>query len=449
MRVDPASTTDSEATPDDARRPAPDLSLDWLAPEPVDPPLKLDWTDAEERILGRDDGCVTKLRGTDVSRRHAALARTDTEFLLLDLGSRNGTRLNGRAIKSARLAPGDVIRIGAHVGVVTVSATPFSELGPGLFGGGVLKAALRELEEAAPSDLPIVLEGETGTGKEVVARCIHAWSGRGGEFVGVNCAALPENLAEAELFGYRRGAFTGAERASLGLLRSADGGTLLLDEISDLSLAVQAKLLRALETREVLPLGEARPVPVDVRVVAAGQTSLFEAVRERRFRADLLARIDGLSVRLPPLRERREDVLPLFSRLWSEIAAGPLPALDTEFIERLCAHDWPLNVRELVLLVRRLKVLCARETKLRAQHLPGRIGPREEVRPIEAEADAQTAPAVRAPGVAAEVGLSELVVALRASGGNVARASELLGISRQRAYRLMEANAVDIEELRK
>jgi transcriptional regulator with PAS, ATPase and Fis domain len=403
--------------------------------------------------LGRDEGCAAQLSGTDVSRRHAALVRSESEVTIVDLGSRNGTRVNGRVVRTARLARGDVVRLGAWVGVVTAALEPFSEIAPGLFGGGVLREALAPLTQAAKSDLPIVLEGETGTGKEVVARSIHAWSGRGGSLVGVNCAALPEGLAEAELFGYRRGAFTGAERASPGHFRSADQGTLLLDEISDLSLALQAKLLRVLEQREVQPLGEARPVPIDVRVVAAGQQSLLEAVRERRFRADLLARLDGITVRLPPLRERREDVPLLFSRLWLELGGASVPTLESDFVERLVAHDWPLNVRELVLLVRRLRVFCASEVSLRARHLPERIGEGVESSPQLAgpRGASPRAAAAELAGTGAPegIGLPELTAALRASGGNVARASALLGITRQRAYRLIEEYAVDLETLRK
>jgi DNA-binding NtrC family response regulator len=263
----------------------------------------------------------------------------------------------------------------------------------------------------------------------------------------VNCAALPEGLAEAELFGYRRGAFTGADRPSPGFFRSADQGTLLLDEIFDLPLAVQAKLLRVLEQREVQPLGEARPVPVNVRVLVAGQQSLLDAVRERRFRADLLARLDGLTVRLPPLRERREDVPALFQRLWRDVA-GAETKLESDFVERLCIHDWPLNVRELVLLARRLQVFCAKEASLRARHLPERIGESSGDASPVALASSPARPA--SPAAAGErVELPELLSALRTCKGNVARASALLGITRQRAYRLIEEGDVDLEELRR
>jgi transcriptional regulator with PAS, ATPase and Fis domain len=403
------------------------------------------------------------LTGNDVSRRHAMLYldpdSRDSGVRIADLGSRNGVRVNGRPVSEAQIGVGDVVRLGGWVGVVAASAGAFAEIAPGLWGGATLQAALEPLRTAAASDLPIVLEGETGTGKELATRALHRWSARSGPLSAVNCAALPEGLAEGELFGYRRGAFTGADRASAGFFRGAHGGTLLLDEVSDLPLGLQAKLLRVLEEREVQPLGEIHPVPIDVRVVVAGQQPLIEAVRAGRFRADLLARLDGLTVRLPPLRKRREDVLPLFSRLLEEIGQGRVPAMESDFAERLCMHDWPFNVRELVLLAKRLVTLHGSDVTLRAQHLPERIAG------TAARSDSSGSSSVSVPaGVAAKssgaerplpsgpvepVELPALVVALRASGGNVARAAAMLGISRQRAYRLMEGQAVDLEAFRK
>jgi len=219
---------------------------------------------------------------------------------------------------------------------------------------------------------------------------------------------------------------------------------------------LQAKLLRVLEEREVQPLGEARPTPIDVRVVVAGQQPLIEAVRAGRFRADLLARLDGLTVRLPPLRKRREDVLPLFSRLLEEIGQGRVPAMESDFAERLCMHDWPFNVRELVLLAKRLVTLHGSDVTLRAQHLPERIagtggGPASSSASAPAGVGPKSSGAERPAqsGPPEPVELPALVVALRASGGNVARAAAMLGISRQRAYRLMDGQAVDLEALRK
>jgi DNA-binding NtrC family response regulator len=212
-------------------------------------------------------------------------------------------------------------------------------------------------------------------------------------------------------------------------------------------MALQAKLLRVLEQREVHPLGETRPIPIDVRIVVAGQQSLMDAVREDRFRADLLARLEGLVVRLPPLRKRREDVPPLFSHLLQQMSEGGAPAVDSDLVERLCVHDWPFNVRELVLLVRRLLILRGDASTLGAHHRPQRIGERASA--PESAPVASRKPAAPVAGPAEPVELPALVVALRAAGGNVARASAMLGITRQRAYRLMEGQGVDLEALRK
>jgi DNA-binding NtrC family response regulator len=433
-----------------------EAALVWLFPR-SSAPVDLRRERKRELTIGRDEASSVCLTGNDVSRRHALL-RMDPDspesgIRIADLGSRNGVRVNGRPVSEAPIGVGDVVRLGGWVGVVAASAGEFTQIAPGLWGGAALQAALAPLRTAATSDLPIVLEGETGTGKELAARALHRWSGRTGPLSAVNCAALPEGLAEGELFGYRRGAFTGADRASAGFFRGAHGGTLLLDEVSDLPLGLQAKLLRVLEEREVQPLGEIHPVPIDVRVVVAGQQPLIEAVRAGRFRADLLARLDGLAVRLPPLRKRREDVLPLFSRLLEDLGQGRVPSMESDFAERLCIHDWPFNVRELVLLAKRLVTLHGSDVTLRAQHLPERIAGMAATAGATAmpEAAARSSGAERpAPGGPPEpVELPALVVALRASGGNVARAAAMLGISRQRAYRLMEGQAVDLEALRK
>jgi transcriptional regulator with AAA-type ATPase domain len=450
MRTAEGNTTITEmdSRPLGARRGS-RLELVWVFPLATAPAVPLIGSEPRVVSIGREEGSDVKLSGDGVSRKHATVrwGVGETPPFIEDQDSRNGVRVNGALVRSAELAPGDVVRLGGWVGVVTDAPGPFGEVAPGLFGGAALAQAIEPLRRAAPSDLPMVLEGETGTGKEVVARALHSFSGRSGQMLAVNCAALPEGLAEAELFGYRRGAFTGADRASPGFFRGAEGGTLLLDEVSDLPLPIQAKLLRVLEQREVQPLGEVRPVPVDVRLVVAGQQSLAKAVHEGRFRADLLARVEGLTVRLPPLRQRREDVLPLFSRLLSEMGQGRAPAVESDFVERLCAHDWPFNVRELVLLVRRLLVLHAGEASWRAAHLPERMGSVRPEAPAGSQPRAAAAPAPSDPHAAEPIELPALVAALRASGGNVARASALLGITRQRAYRLMEGQ-IDLEALR-
>jgi len=461
MTSDSETTTVTEAASKATCLGGRDLVLAWSFPRVSVPSvdLRLDGG-ARDLIVGRDAGCAVQLDGADVSRRHAVLRKPALEdektglIIIADLGSHNGVHVNGRRVIEAPLGIGDVVRIGGWVGVVTSTPGELVEIAPSFWGGAKLQAALAPLKKVAPTDLPVILLGETGTGKEIVARALHAWSRRSGPFVAVNCAALPEALAEGELFGYRRGAFTGADRANPGVFRNAEGGTLLLDEVSDLPLAIQAKLLRVLEQREVQPLGEARSLPIDVRIVVAGQQPLDELVRAQRFRADLLARLDGLSVRLPPLRQRREDVLPLFSRLLASIGGGRVPAFASDLAEWLCVHDWPFNVRQLVFLVRRLVALHGSEATLRAAHLPARLveeggsiappsrsaGPGAPDAPVAGGTGERAAPVpVRVPA---------LMVALRASGGNVARAAAILGISRQRAYRLMEGQAIDLDSLR-
>ena len=290
--------------------------------------------------------------------------------------------------------------------------------------------------------------GETGTGKEGLSRAMHEWSGRKGPFVAVNCATLVPTLAEAELFGYRKGAFTGAERASAGHFRAAQGGTLLLDEIADLPEAVQAKLLRVLEQREILPLGESTPVPIDVRVLAATQIPLTQLVAERRFRADLCARLDGLTIRLPPLRERKQEIPYLFSHLLHLHSGGQPPKVEPRLVEQLCLYDWPFNVRELDLLVRRLLVLHGHEPFFRRSFLSEPILGRAAAAARTSGGSFATPltgtmqPVPNTPEThraRRERELAQLVEALRANSGSVGRAAASVGISRQRAYRLMEA----------
>jgi len=441
-KSDPASTIDAQDAPAHSSDPT-ELSLLWMSGPSVGTPLPLAWSGAEELTLGRDPDCGIYLANTDVSRRHATVRRCAGEprVVITDLGSRNGTRVNGRPVRTAALRDNDVVRVGGCVFVASNAPGPFSEIAPGLFGGTILTRALSALRQAAASDLPIVLEGETGTGKEVVSRAIHAWSGRAGKLIAINCAALPQGLAEAELFGYRRGAFTGADRASLGFFRSAEGGTLLLDEVSDLPLAIQAKLLRALEQKAVQPLGEALPVAVDVRLVVAGQNSLFEAVKRQQFRADLLARLNGITLYLPPLRERRSDIPLLLSHFLAGLKESRLPQLEPEFVERLVLYDWPFNVREVLQLARRLAVLQGAESVLRAQHLPREMS-------AEGEASSSGPQNVAEPAEASStLDLERLMDALRATGGNVTRAAAQLGVSRQRAYRLLEEQSVDLATL--
>jgi DNA-binding NtrC family response regulator len=402
-------------------------------------------------VLGRGRECDVELTASEASRRHAEIVRVGPLYAVRDLDSSNGTFVNGRRVRETALPARSVLRLGNWIGIVVQvradRSTAFEQQAPGLWGGATLAAALEPVRVAAPSALPLIIEGETGTGKELVAKAIHGWSRRPGPFVAINCAALPESLAEAELFGYRRGAFTGADSASVGHFRAAEGGTVLLDEICELPLPLQSKLLRVLEQKEVVPLGQSRAVPVDVRVVAAAQESLQSAVKQQRFRADLYARLDGLTVNLPPLRARIEDVPELLNHFIRQEITGSNAAstLSPNAIESLSLYDWPFNVRELHLLGRRLAVLHAGQPLLSSSVLPARIRNRDTA----ANEAAVTSPETGAIAASPERELERFVTALRLHRGNVSKAARDVGISRMRAYRLMNANpSVDLDALR-
>jgi len=431
-----------------------ELAIRWVFPTSRGMLTRL----SEERIvLGRDEACQVRLPGKETSRQHAEIRRDGPLHIVKDLGSRNGVFVDGTQTNEAPLALDQILRLGEWIGVVIELAQDgadpdpvFGLLAANLAGGPVLRPVLEQGRKAATSTLPTVILGETGTGKEGLARAMHDWSGREGPFVAVNCAALVPTLAEAELFGYRRGAFTGADRASPGFFRAAQGGTLLLDEVADLPESVQAKLLRALEQHEISPLGESAAQHIDVRILAATQIPLVKMVEERRFRADLCARLDGLTIRLPPLRERRQEITYLFTHLLQMHAGGRPPEVEPRLVEQLCLHDWPFNVRELDLLARRLLVLHGHEDLLRRSHLPEAVlnrtgsekpslAPTPEEPASEIQSHTNTPEAHRARR---ERELALLTEALRAHKGSVMRAAAAVGISRQRAYRLMEAGGL-------
>lgn len=284
----------------------------------------------------------------------------------------------------------------------------------------------RLLGRLAPTDLSVIVTGESGTGKELVARALHFNSPRRDKpFLSENCAALPETLLESALFGHTRGAFTGAERDQAGLFELADGGTLLLDEVGDMSPGMQSKLLRVLQEKEFRPLGAARARPVNVRVVAATHRDLPGLVAQGGFRQDLYFRLNGMTLRLPPLRERKEDIPPLFHHLLErecrEAGIDP-PAVDPAFLRGLSAHTWPGNVRELENVVRRM-LLFAGQGRITVAAL--RADP--DLRPL-VRGPAEPAP----PAADTAAGLRR---ALEAAGGSKDRAAALLGISRATLYR--------------
>jgi sigma-54-specific transcriptional regulator len=240
------------------------------------------------------------------------------------------------------------------------------------------RAMLERIRQVAPSEASVLVVGETGTGKEIVARHIHELSPRAGKpFLAINCGAFPETLVESELFGHERGAFTGAAISKPGWFEAAHGGTLFLDEIGDLPLPVQVKLLRVLQEREVVRLGSRQPIPIDVRLVAATNVDLDQAVAAGRFREDLYYRLGVAHLTLPPLRERPGDILPLalyFLRLYGQRLGAAPSGLSTGAQERLLGHAWPGNIRELENVIHSA-LLVARAPEILAEDLPLREPP--------------------------------------------------------------------------
>jgi two-component system response regulator HydG len=302
------------------------------------------------------------------------------------------------------------------------------------------RRTLTLVEQVADSSANVLIQGESGTGKELVARQIHELSGRrAGPFVAVNCAALPETLLESELFGYEKGAFTGAATRKEGRFELADGGTLFLDEVADLSLVTQPKILRVLQEGEFEHLGGTRTIRVDVRIVAATNADLAQRVREKRFREDLYYRLNVITVQVPPLRERRDDIRLLvqhFVRLYAAKNARRLEGLTEEALRRLEAYAWPGNVRELENVIER-GVVLARSTLIDVADLPPEIG--------GGEAQGAVSQAIAALiGVPlAEIERRILEETLRVTGGNKTRTAQLLGIDVRTVARKLERQEGD------
>ena len=297
------------------------------------------------------------------------------------------------------------------------------------------------VEQVADSSATILIQGESGAGKELVARTIHERSGRrAGPFVAVNCAALPETLLESELFGYEKGAFTGAVGRKEGRFELAGGGTLFLDEVADLSLVTQPKILRVLQEGEFERLGGTRTIQVDVRIVAATNQDLAEMVKDKRFREDLYYRLNVITVRVPPLRERHEDIRLLaqhYLRVYAAKNGRKLEGFSNEALERLESYKWPGNVRELENLIERT-VLLARKDRIDAEDLP------EEVAGVKRPPRDAILELVGTP--LAEIEQRLLDETLRITGGNKTQAAKLLGIDVRTVARKLERREDDQEE---
>jgi transcriptional regulator with GAF, ATPase, and Fis domain len=317
-----------------------------------------------------------------------------------------------------------------------------SETFEGLIGRSAAMRDIFELiDRVAPTTLPVIVTGESGTGKELVARAIHRRSARrDAPFLSENCAAIPEGLLESTLFGHVRGAFTGADEDRPGLFERAHQGTLLLDEIGDMSPALQAKLLRVLQEGELRRVGGAEPIAVDVRVIAATHRDLERLIRDGTFRQDLYFRLNGITVALPPLRDRREDIPGLvrhFLEVESAAARRPVPKLEPSVWRSLLGHRWPGNVRELHTAVRRLLLLSPEQwigaDAVRADPELGAL--------VERFVDGSAPARVRRGSRSSRISQAQIEQALERTGGNRKEAAALLGISRATLYRKLDGGA--------
>ena len=385
-------------------------------------------------LVGRSSDCdVVLVDDTAASRAHAQLVPTPHGIEVVDMHSRNGVFLDGRRVTRVVTSAG-VLRLGDTIAVIVPEPAEASELATGpLVGGAALAKHRRIATLVGPTELSVLVTGETGTGKEVIARWLHELSGREGAFVAVNCAALPDSLVEAELFGHARGAFTGAIQARRGLVATAAGGTLFLDEVGELPLAAQAKLLRVLEDRTVRAVGATASEPIDFRLIAATNVDTAAAVERGAFRADLLARLAAVEIRMPALREHVEDLGALCAHALRR--AGLATTITPDAWEMLARYAWPQNVRELLQVVRAAATVAG--AAIEPAHLPDRLqaGFRRGT----------TAPPAVQQDEITRAGLEEL---LRRHLGNLRQVSKELGIARTRVYRLLKKWALDPDAYR-
>ena len=321
-------------------------------------------SDGAELAIGTNPGNQLILTDSTVSRHHCQIGVDDTGFLLRDLGSTNGTTLGGHRVLAGYLAPGSVIGLGQTALRFDVTdreviepLSEASELGTVLGESAAMRRLFFVLNRAVHTDTTVLLEGETGTGKTMIAEALHDAGPRAQRpFIVVDCGAMSASLIESALFGHERGAFTGALDAKQGMFEAASGGTIFLDEIGELPLELQPKLLRVLESKTVTRIGATRPTRLDVRIIAATNRDLRAEVNAGTFRSDLFYRIGTLRVRVPALRERPEDLAPLVDRFYRELA-GEDAAPPVELFTAAARHSWPGNVRELRSFVERSYLL--------------------------------------------------------------------------------------------
>jgi DNA-binding NtrC family response regulator len=384
--------------------------------------------------VGTADGNDLRLTDPTVSRVHATLSLDAGQLRIKDMGSTNGTFVDGVRVRDANVAAGSLLRLGSTTlraelatEAVRLELAPYDRLGDLIGASPAMRHVYTVIERAAPTTATVLIQGETGTGKELVARAIHERSPRrDARFLAIDCGAIPENLLESELFGHVRGAFSGAIADRLGAFEEADGGTLFFDEVGELTAPMQRKLLRAIEAREIRRVGENRERKVDVRVLAATHRPLARATNEGLFREDLYFRLAVVTIELPPLRARREDI-PLIAQHFLDRLTGGTERVTPELTAALLGRSWNGNVRELRNYLERRVALQATSTlPQQAPEARGGTGIRFDLPFKEAQAV-----------LLEQFEIAYLRALLDRTAGNVTHAAQVGGISRRFLQRRM------------
>lgn len=390
----------------------------------------------DELTIGAAAGNDIKLHDPTVSRHHCTLAITPDGIRLRDLESTNGTCIGGQRIAEALLTDRATFAVGGSVLVFEPLDDSISEplsdrrgFGSVIGASVAMRRVFSVLERVAPSDATVLIEGETGTGKGLLAEAIHQESPRrDGPFVVVDCTTLPDGLCESELFGHVAAAFTGASTPRDGLLARADGGTIFFDEIGELPLSLQPKLLRALEEGCVRPVGSSEMVRFDARAIAATNVDLRRAVNRREFRADLFYRLNTVRVVLPPLRERPEDIIPIIAAIYREVTGDPQALPPAGLARAFKAREWPGNVREL------------RNAVERALLVPS-LRPATETAEVHVPDSFRDAKSIAMSAWEREF-LRKLVIE---HDGNLSRASRAVSMDRSHLRNLLRQHGIDVE----
>lgn len=411
--------------------------------------------DAGTFRVGRGDEVELRIDDPSVSRDHACLHfDVGKGISVSDSGSSNGTRVRGKRLQAnqkATIVPGETFEVGSALLMVQAPFETESQSEPteprtdesGIVIGDRAMASLYQLaERVAKSTINVLLLGETGVGKDVLARRIHAMSPRSDKpFLPLNCGALPDQLLESELFGHEKGSFTGAVEAKQGLLEAADQGTVFLDEVGELPMSIQVKLLRVLEERQARRVGGIRSRPFDIRFIAATNRDLSTGVNEGKFRADLFYRLNGISLYIPPLRQRIgeiEELTRTFVKKFAKQSARPdVPTVSAEAMKWLKSYPWHGNIRELQNTMERAVLLCA-SNEITLEHLPAG----QQGQPGVPQASAMMGGPAPAAAKEEDPEKARIMDALEQCAGNQTRAAKLLGISRNTLLARLDAYGI-------